>query len=98
MRIPRKTKPSQKKHKNPIVVGKAIDTRLVVRRILSNSGEVLANGLLISNVMDISAENFAQWYYWHWNIELWFKRLKHAGHDGEAKPSLNASWLKEFLP
>jgi hypothetical protein len=88
VRISRKRKPSQKKKKKPIVAGKPIEARLVVSRILSDSGEVLANWLLISNVMDVQAEDIAQWYYWRWNIESWFKLLKRAGHDLE-------SWQQE---
>jgi len=48
IRITRKTKPSQKKTKKPIVAGKPIEARLVVSRILSKSGEILADWLLIN--------------------------------------------------
>jgi hypothetical protein len=70
------------------VAGKPIEARLVVSRILSKSGEILADWLLISNVMEVQAEDIAQWYYWRWSIESWFKRLKRAGHDLE-------SWQQE---
>lgn len=88
IRITRKTKPSQKKKKKPIVAGAPIDARLVVSRIVSDTGEVLAEWLLISNVMEVPAETIAQWYYWRWKIESWFKLLKRAGHDLE-------SWQQE---
>ena len=86
--ITRQAKPSQKKQKKPAVSGAPVDARLVVSRILSDSGKVLANWLLISNVMDVEAEEIALWYYWRWQIESWFKLLKRAGHDLE-------SWQQE---
>lgn len=88
IRITRKAKPSQKKKKKPIIAGEAVEARLVVSRIVSKNGEVLADWLLLSNVMDAKAEEIAQWYYWRWNIESWFKLLKRAGHDLE-------SWQQE---
>lgn len=66
------------------MAGKPIEARQVVSRILSDKGEVLANWLLISNVMNVQAEDIAQWYYWRWKIESWFKLLKRAGHDLES--------------
>ncbi len=86
--ITRQAKPSQKKQKKPAVSGVPVNARLVVSRIQSDSGEILANWLLISNVMDVKAEEIALWYYWRWQIESWFKLLKRAGHDLE-------SWQQE---
>ena len=43
---------------------------------------------LLTNVEDdISGDEVAQWYYWRWNIESFFKLIKGAGHDVE-------SWLQ----
>ncbi|MCF6345835.1 MAG: hypothetical protein L3J00_05135 [Thiomicrorhabdus sp.] len=88
IRMTRQAKPSQKKRKKPAVSGNPVNARLVVSRILSDSGEVLAKWLLISNVMDVEAQKIAQRYYWRWKIESWFKLLKRAGHDLE-------SWQQE---
>ncbi len=86
--ITRQAKPSQKKRQDPAVSGVPVEARLVVSRILSDSGEVLANWLLISNVMPVEAQEMALWYYWRWQVESWFKLLKRAGHDLE-------SWQQE---
>jgi len=86
--ITRRAKPSQKKEKKPSKSGAPVNARLVVSRILSDSGEILANWLLITNVKDVEAQEIALWYYWRWQIESWFKLLKRAGHDLE-------SWQQE---
>jgi len=52
-----------------------------VSRILSDEGEILAEWLLMTNVMAVEASEIALWYYWRWQIECFFKLLKKAGHD-----------------
>ena len=88
IRLTRDAKPSQKKQKKPSVPGGPIDARLVVSRILSDEGEILAEWLLMTNVMTVDASEIALWYYWRWQIECFFKLLKKAGHDLE-------SWQQE---
>ena len=88
VRLTRDAKPSQKKQKKPSVSGEPIDVRLVVSRILSDDGEILAEWLLMTNVMAVEASEIALWYYWRWQIECFFKLLKKAGHDLE-------SWQQE---
>jgi hypothetical protein len=88
VRLTRDAKPSQKKQKKPSVPGEPIDARLVVSRILSDDGEILAEWLLMTNVMAVEASEIALWYYWRWQIECFFKLLKKAGHDLE-------SWQQE---
>ena len=88
VRLTRKAKPSQKKQKKPSVPGEPIDARLVVSRILSDDGNILAEWLLMTNVMTVDASEIALWYYWRWQIECFFKLLKKAGHDLE-------SWQQE---
>ncbi len=89
VRLTRPAKPSQKKQKSPAVPGKPIDVRLVVSRIVSDDeGEVLAEWLLMTNVLTVEASEIALWYYWRWQIECFFKLLKKAGHDLE-------SWQQE---
>jgi hypothetical protein len=88
IRITRHAKPSQKKQKKPALPGEPIDARLVVSRILSDGGEILAEWLLMTNVKAVEASEIALWYYWRWQIECFFKLLKKAGHDLE-------SWQQE---
>lgn len=88
IRLTREAKPSQKKRKQPSVPGAPIVARLIVSRILSDAGELLAEWLLITNVIAVEASEVALWYYWRWQIESFFKLLKKAGHDLE-------SWQQE---
>ena len=88
VRLTRDAKPSQKKQKKPSIPGEPIDARLVVSRILSDDGEILAEWLLMTNVIAVEATEIALWYYWRWQIECFFKLLKKAGHDLE-------SWQQE---
>jgi hypothetical protein len=88
VRLTRRAKPSQKKNKKPTVPGPPVDARLVVSRIQSESGEVLAEWLLLTNVGGVDAATIALWYYWRWQIECFFKLLKSAGHYLE-------SWQQE---
>lgn len=83
--IERDAKPSQAKGKKPAVPGEAIKARLVVSRVMSEDGRVLAQWLLISNVdAAVTAETLALWYYWRWRIESFFKLMKSAGHELQA--------------
>jgi hypothetical protein len=86
--ITRKARPSQKKQKTPAIPGEPVTARLIVSRILSGDGEILAEWLLMTNVVDVEASEIALWYYWRWQIECFFKLLKKAGHDLE-------SWQQE---
>jgi len=86
--LTRPAKPSQKKSKKPAVPGKPVAARLVVSRVLSEAGEVLAEWLLLTNVKDVDAATIALWYYWRWQIECFFKLVKSAGHQLE-------SWQQE---
>ena len=82
--LTRDAKPSQKKCKKSPVPGEPVTARLVVNRVLSDKGEVLAQWLLLSNVEDVNCATLALWYYWRWRIESFFKLLKSAGHQLEA--------------
>ena len=86
--LTRPAKPSRKKSKKPAVPGKPVAARLVVSRVLSEAGEVLAEWLLLTNVKDVDAATIALWYYWRWQIECFFKLVKSAGHQLE-------SWQQE---
>lgn len=86
--LTRPAKPSQKKGKAPPVPGAPVAARLVVSRVLSEDGKVLAEWLLLTNVADMDAATIALWYYWRWQIESFFKLIKSAGHHLE-------SWQQE---
>lgn len=86
--LTRAAKPSQKKGYKPKVRGIPVAARLIVSRILSEEGEVLAQWLLMSNLHEVEATTLALWYYWRWQIESFFKLLKQAGHQLE-------SWQQE---
>jgi len=82
--LSRPAKPSQKKNPKPAVPGVAVMARLVVSRVISETGEVLAEWLLLTNVKAVDASTIALWYYWRWQIESFFKLMKSAGHQLEA--------------
>lgn len=84
VQLTRPAKPSQKKTPKPKVPGIPITAQLVVSRVLSETGEILAEWLLLTNVTGVEASTIALWYYWRWQIESFFKLLKSAGHQLEA--------------
>lgn len=89
--ITRPAKPHRTRHgpRPRRVPGAAIALRLVVSRIEDRAGELLAEWLLWTNVPGpglsegVTDEQIAQWYYWRWKIESFFKLLKSAGHHIE---------------
>lgn len=84
VRLTRDAKPSRKKCKKPPVPGEPVEAKLVVSRVFSDTGELLAEWLLLSNVGGVDSATLALWYYWRWRIESFFKLLKSAGHQLEA--------------
>jgi hypothetical protein len=71
------------KHINKSVKGKPLKLRLVVSEMRGEAGEMLARWLLWTNLYDAPAPTIAQWYFWRWKIETYFKLLKSAGHHVE---------------
>jgi hypothetical protein len=64
--------------------GVPLTLRLVVSRVYSPPGELLAEWLLLTNVPAAVADaEVALWYYWRWRIESYFKLLKSAGQEVE---------------
>lgn len=59
VRLIRPAKPSQKLRKKPAVPGQPVDARLVTSRVLTDSGEVLAEWLLLTNVEKADATTIA---------------------------------------
>lgn len=89
--IARPAKPHRTRH-GPTprrIPGAAVALRLVVSRIEDQDGTLLSEWLLWTNVpgeeqpQGVPAEQIAQWYYWRWKIESFFKLLKSAGHQVE---------------
>ncbi|MEA9443941.1 transposase [Candidatus Fukatsuia symbiotica] len=65
--------------------GHSLTVRLVVAQLSDNEGRVLGRWTLLTNVEDkLCGEERAQWYYWRWSIESFFKLIKGAGHNVEA--------------
>jgi len=65
--------------------GEPVPLRLIVSQVRAADGRVLAQWLLLSNVpAEVGTGTLAQWYYWRWRIESFFKLLKGAGHQLEA--------------
>jgi hypothetical protein len=65
--------------------GKTLKLRFVVERLVNNKNEIVAEWLLLSNVFDkdIDATSLANWYYYRWKIESYFKLLKSSGFNLE---------------
>lgn len=97
VQLTRPAKPSQKKTKKPKVPGAPVEARLIVSRVLSDDGELLAEWLLLTDVADVSSATIALWYYWRWRIESFFKLLKSAGHELEAWQQESASAIAKRI-
>ena len=67
------------------VRGQPLTLRLVVARLRTDSGELLAQWLLLTNVPArwADAARVALWYYWRWRIESYHKLLKSHGQQVE---------------
>ena len=71
-----------------VIAGEPIAARLIVAELVNADGVALTRWTLLSNVdREIDTQELAQWYYWRWSIESFFKLIKQAGHDVE-------SWLQ----
>ena len=81
----RAARPQRRGKKRRAVPGAPVSLRLIVSEVRSEEGAVLATWYLLSNVAArVSAGQLAQWYYWRWRIESFFKLLKGAGQQIEA--------------
>lgn len=87
---PQRRDPSTGKPLYRRIKGRAITMRVVVAQVRQTSaaeevGELLAEWLLWTNVdkEEAAAQTIAEWYYWRWKIESFFKLLKRAGQHVE---------------
>jgi hypothetical protein len=66
------------------IAGEPLRLRLVICRVVDESGTVRAEWLLLSNAAAChDAATVVQWYYWRWRIESYHKLLKSAGQQFE---------------
>jgi Transposase DDE domain len=62
------------------IKGEPLELRLVICQLRLPDETIAAEWYLLSNVpASISAEQLAEWYYWRWRIESYFKLLKSHG-------------------
>jgi hypothetical protein len=87
--ITRAAKPKRLENgKRKMTKGDAIKSRFVVSKIQDENGKILAWWYLLTNVETKCMSVIAEWYYWRWSIESFFKLLKSAGMQLE-------SWQQE---
>lgn len=78
--IDRPAFPRVREGKRQWIKGEPLKLRLVVCQLRLPDGTIEAEWYLLSNVpTGISAEQLAEWYYWRWRIESYFKLLKSHG-------------------
>ena len=67
------------------IPGEPIQARFIVERLVNDEGTVVAEWLLLSNILDerVSPQTLATWYYYRWKIESYFKLLKTSGFNLE---------------
>lgn len=82
---PAKPKKMIKGKRCPTLAGEPLEQRLIISQVYSDDGVLLAEWFLLTNVEDnVMAATLAQWYYWRWQIESFYKLLKSAGHQLES--------------
>jgi hypothetical protein len=71
------------KRKLQKIKGETIKARFVVERLVDENQKIVAEWLLITNILDenITKETIATWYYYRWKIESYFKLLKSSGFN-----------------
>lgn len=66
------------------IAGPPLALRLIIAEVRSLEGESLATWYLMAHLpTEVNTETVAQWYYWRWKIEEFFKLLKSAGVQAE---------------
>jgi len=65
--------------------GKPLNLRFIVERLVDKDGNIVAQWILLSNIFDdkVTASTLANWYYYRWKIESYFKLLKSSGFNLE---------------
>jgi hypothetical protein len=88
VRLTRAARPQRQnngvKQARRVIKGEALELRLIVSEIRDENEQVLAQWLLLSNLEEtVRGAQIAQWYYYRWRIESFFKLLKSAGQELE---------------
>jgi len=65
--------------------GEPLELRFIVERLVDKNGNIVAQWILLSNLFDddVTASTLANWYYYRWKIESYFKLLKSSGFNLE---------------
>ena len=65
--------------------GEPLNLRFIVERLVDKDGNIVAQWILLSNIFDdeVTASTLANWYYYRWKIESYFKLLKSSGFNLE---------------
>lgn len=65
--------------------GEAIKARFIVESLVDKDNKIVTQWLLVTNILDksVKAETLANWYYYRWKIESYFKLLKSSGFNLE---------------
>jgi hypothetical protein len=80
------------------VAGEPLQARLVVSRLYDRQGRQCAVWYLLTSLPEsVSDAQVALWYYFRWQIESFFKLLKHAGHHLEQWEQESASAIFKRL-
>jgi Transposase DDE domain len=78
--IDRPAFPRTREGKRQLIKGEPLKLRLIVCQLRLPDETIEAEWYLLSNVPSkISAEQLAEWYYWRWRVESYFKLLKSHG-------------------
>jgi len=67
------------------IPGEPLNLRFIVERLVDRDGNIVAQWILLSNIFDddVTASTLANWYYYRWKIESYFKLLKSSGFNLE---------------
>jgi hypothetical protein len=80
------------------IKGAPLSLRLIVCQVRLPDETLVAHWHLLSNVpTTVTAAELAEWYYWRWRIESWFKLLKSHGFQVEAWQQENAEKIAKRL-
>jgi hypothetical protein len=76
---------TRKNGKQYNISGRHLPVRLVMVRLVDGRGSIVAQWMLLTNVPAelADAAQVAQWYYWRWRLESFFKLLKSHGQEIE---------------
>lgn len=90
---------SRKGGKHVDIPGPPLSLRLVVSRVYNEKGRKQAEWYLLTNTPeDVAAPQIAEWFYWRWRIETFFKLLKSSGFELEHwRQATGAAFARRLL-